>query len=280
LFGVQHAVVHVPRQSTWEQLKIWLAVESNVRKSGWPNVWQAAIRRKPGFFQRCVAVTLARASRSLPPGTVIFETLSDFVAVPDRELDYLSAHDRQRVKQALRQAMLDFPDERPQHLLRPVFVGTDKARRLATLDEVRSAADDREELLHEFCKKRGPRVPLAMSEDHLQEARELYERRLRAAQHRLQRLIARPVSRDDARFRAMTLERARLQELVPLVGLAAKLGIPLLDPQRALASYRLETWDPVIVMEEPKWRLPCYGEDVIVFRTAVHWDDHGVTTIG
>lgn len=37
--------------------------------------------------------------------------------------------------------------------------------------------------------------------------------------------------------------------------------------------------DPVIVIEEPAWKLPGYGEKIVVLRNIVHWDDTGVTLL-
>jgi hypothetical protein len=283
LFGVQHAVIHVPRQSCWEKLKSWLAVELNVRKGTWADVWQLCIRRKPSFFQRCAAVTLARRSRSLPAGNVVFESLTDFVAVPDRELAYLSPRDQKRVQDSLRRAVLDFPDQHPLHLLQPLFVGKGKDRRLAALEDVRRIADQRQELLRQFCEKHGKDVSISKSEDHLEEARREYQqsyaRRLRDARRRLTRLARRPPSLGLFAPRP-TLSEVVAEELLPLIQLARRIGLSPSHPKSALARHLLDVWDPVIVIEEPRWRLSCYGDDVVVFRTAVHWDDGGVTTLG
>lgn len=292
LFGVQHATIDVPRQACWEQLKVWMAVEQKVRGGSLSQAWKRTIAKKPSFFQHCAVVSLARPSRSLPAGDLVFECLSDFVAIPEGELASLSPHDQTRVREACTRAMFDFPDGRPLVLLRPVYVGEDRARRLASPRDVLAAAKSRRDLLFQFCRDHGRRVPLERSEDHLAEAQAeraraveivrrqisqvVYEQKLASA--RLLNLASDLEVEKNAINRSK-LRQAAFKEAISLVEFGRRLGLPLADPDILLAQFRLFLIDPVIVIEEPRWRLPCYGQEISLLRAAVHWDDAGVTML-
>ena len=291
LFGLRHAAIDVPRQTSWQQLKTWLAVERKVHPGPWPQVWRRAITKKPSFFQRCAVVSLARSSRSLPAGNVVFEELSDFVAIPESELANLSVHDRDRVRAACVGAMLDFPDDHPLVLLRPIYVGGADARRLAKPVEVQEAARQRHDMLYQYCRDRGERVRLEESEEHLCEAQAERALRVEIVRRRISQLAyERTLWRERLARLAHQLEFEELslpsadrlatsKEALSLITIGRRLGLPLRDRDAALARYMLSLIDPVVVIEEPRWRLPCHGENESTLRAAVHWDDAGVTLL-
>lgn len=273
LFGIHYETIWVPRLSRWYDLRAWLAIELRQSGDAWQQVWVRCQNERPSLWHRCAVTSLIKQSRSLPAGELVFEVESDFLRIPEPDLAHLPPRERAIVERCFSGAMRDFPDARPLELLRPFFVSQGGHTRLAQSAYVQDLAGARHDDLARFCKRHGHRVRLSDSPLHHEKSLREYELQRRELLHGALKITGRGRS-------ATTRVKEAVDKQVALIApLAQGLGIDLSQFQRSLTKEVLIVIDPVIVVEEPAWRLPEHDSTIRLLRTVVHWDDNGVTLL-